>query len=365
MGEVKRLAAMVPYVLGVDGGQRIRIESWTRHLEQSGWRVDFYPFEDPALHAVLYRPGRRLVKGRHLVSCYLRQLRRILGGPRCDCVYIYREAALIGPALLERCTARFGVPIVYDINDPVFIPHRGGVNGAFTLLKFSRKTHTIFRLSHQIIANNSRLASYASSFSSSVTVIPDCIDTDRYQQKVPESNGVVRLAWIGSHSNTPNLVLLQEPLRRIQSAHRAPLHFIGAGEVGLSGVEINIIPWSASTEVGDLQACDIGLVPLVDGGWNHWKSPFKLMQYMAVGLPVISSRIGPAIEMIEDGVNGFLVETEDEWYDRLELLVTDAALRHRMGRAARATAVEKFSTHMQIPRVVALFENALRTSAVR
>jgi glycosyltransferase involved in cell wall biosynthesis len=196
-------------------------------------------------------------------------------------------------------------------------------------------------------------------------VIPDCIDTDHYQPKVQESDGGVRLVWIGSHSNTPNLVLLEKPLRRLQSMHRVPLHVIGAGEVNLPGVEVKMVPWSARTEVRDLQECDIGLVPLIDGGWNRWKSPFKLMQYMAVGLPVVTSRLGPASEMIEDGVNGFLVETEDEWHDRLELLVTDAELRGRMGRAARATAVEKFSAHVRIPCVLSVFEGALRASAVQ
>ena len=161
----------------------------------------------------------------------------------------------------------------------------------------------------------------------------------------------------------PNLRVLQQPLRRLQSAHRAPLHVIGAGQLDLPGVEFKMVPWSASTEVRDLQACDIGLVPLLGGGWDHWKSPFKLMQYMATGLPVVASRIGPVTEMIEDGVNGFLVETEDEWHDRLKMLVTDSELRDRMGRAARATAVEKFSAHARIPRVLSIFENVLRASA--
>jgi glycosyltransferase involved in cell wall biosynthesis len=361
----KRLAAIVPYVLGTAGGQRVRIESWSRYLEQSGWIVDFYPFEDAALHRVLYRPGKPLLKGKRLFSCYIRQLRRILGGPRCDCLFIYQEAALIGPALLERFAARLGVPVVYDLDDPVFLPHHSGINGAFTLLKFSRKTHTIFRLSDHVIAINSLLANYASSFGSAVTVIPNCIDTDRYKPKARQSDGVVRLVWVGSHSNTHNLVLLQKPLRRLQSKHRAPLHVIGAGRIDLPGVEVNMIPWCESTEIGDLQACDIGLAPLVDGPWNSWKSPFKLMQYMALGLPVVTRRIGAAREMIEDGVNGFLVETEDEWHDRLELLVTDAELRGRMGRAARAAVVEKFSTQVQMPRVVSVFEDALRASAGR
>jgi hypothetical protein len=47
------------------------------------------------------------------------------------------------------------------------------------------------------------------------------------------------------------------------------------------------------------------------------------------------------------------------------LLVTDADLRGKMGRAARATAVEKFSAHVRLPTVASLFEGALRASASR
>ena len=121
---MKRLIAIVPNRLGVSPGQRVRIESWAPHLEKAGWKVDFYPFEDSALHDVLYESGARYLKARRLASCYLRQLRLIMNAPPCDLVFIYREAALVGPAILERLARRFGAPIVYDIDDPVFLPYR-------------------------------------------------------------------------------------------------------------------------------------------------------------------------------------------------------------------------------------------------
>jgi len=105
-------------------------------------------------------------------------------------------------------------------------------------------------------------------------------------------------------------------------------------------------------------------VPLPDLPWNHWKFFYKTVQYMALGIPVVARRMGSNSEIIADGVNGFLVETNEEWYQRLSLLVTDNDLRQRMGKAARATIVERFSTQVQMPRMVSIFEKVLQRAHV-
>jgi glycosyltransferase involved in cell wall biosynthesis len=139
----------------------------------------------------------------------------------------------------------------------------------------------------------------------------------------------------------------------------AVLRVIGSSEVSLKGIPTEVKRWSAETEVADLQTSDIGLLPLIDHSWHPWKFFFKTVQYMAVGLPVVARRMGSNAEIIQDGVNGFLVETEDEWRARLRLLIEDAELRKRMGVAARETVLERFSTQVQMPRVVSIFEEVL------
>lgn len=360
---MRRIAALVPNSLGVSPGQRVRIESWTPYLEQAGWTIDFYPFEDERLHEVLYRQGAMRAKISLLISCYLRQLRLILKGPPCDLLFVFREAALFGPALLERLAARLKVPIIYDLDDPVFVPYRSPINGWFSLLKFSKKTHTIFRLSDHVIAINQLIADYAAKFNPSVSVIPNCVDIERYRPAPRrEMDAVVRLVWMGSHSTMRNLESIAAPLRRLQAAHPAPLRIVGAGQANLPGVDLEMRQWSAETEVASLQDCDIGLVPLPDHPWHHWKFFYKTVQYMAMGLPVVARRLGSNSEIIEDGVNGFLVETEDEWYERLLTLVKEAELRRRMGEAARATVVESYSTQRQMPRLVKIFDEVLQRS---
>lgn len=359
---MKRIAALVPNILGVSPGQRVRIESWAEFLKQAGWAVDFYPFEDARLHDILYQAGHAPAKAARLLKCYLRQLRLVLQGPPCDILFVYREAALIGPSLLERVAKRLGVPIVYDVDDPVFLPYRSPMNGWFSLLKFPRKTYTLFRLSSHVIAINELIAAEAKKYNSAVTIIPNCIDVERYQPRAKEPGAPVRLVWMGSHSTMPNLATIAEPLKRLQETHQTPLRVIGAGAVDLPDVTAEVRQWSAATEVSDLQDGDVGLVPLTDLDWNAWKFFFKTVQYMAVGLPVIARRLGSNSEIIKHGVNGFLVETPDEWYNCMRELATNHALRLQMGAAARATVVERYSTQKQMPGMISIFEQVLAES---
>ncbi len=353
---MKRVIALVPNILGVAPGQRVRIEQWARYLEPLGWKVDFYTFEDEDLHRILYQPGRFLSKTSQLLSCYARQLKRLTQTRHCDLLFIYREAALIGPAFIERLSKRLGVPIIYDIDDPVFLSYRSPSNGLFSFLKCSGKTHTLFRLSNHVIAINSLIAGYAARFNPSVSVIPNCVDTEKYKPATGSEERPVRIVWMGSHSTMPNLLSIAEPLLKIQETYRSPLRIIGVGQTDLPGVKAEHRQWSESTEVGDLQGCDIGLVPVPEHPWNHWKLFLKTLQYMAVGLPVIGSRMGSNAEVIQDGVNGFVVDSPDEWYDRLQILIKDPALRKQMGIAARQTVLEKYSIQTQIPRITSLFE---------
>ncbi|HYX29506.1 MAG TPA: glycosyltransferase family 4 protein [Pyrinomonadaceae bacterium] len=362
---MKRVAALVPNVLGVSPGQRVRIETWAEYLRAAGWEVDFYPFEDERLHEVLYHPAPAHIKLARLASCYKDRLRLLKPSPPCDVLFIFREAALIGPAFIERMIRRPGVPIIYDFDDPVFLPYRSPMNGWFSLLKFPRKTHALFRLSDHIITINGLLAEYAARFNSSVSIVPNCVDIEKYFPSPRLDDGMVRLVWIGSHSTMQNLASIERALSGLNQNGQVSLRVIGAGDVSIEGIPIEVRQWSADTEVAQLRECDIGLLPLIDHTWHPWKFFFKAVQYMAVGLPVVARRMGSNAELIQDGKNGFLVDTDQEWRDRLQRLINDVALRKKMGEAARATIVERFSTKVQMPRVVSIFEDVLERARSR
>lgn len=357
---MKTIAALVPNKLGVSPGQRLRIEAWSKFLLDYGWKVEFYPFEDESLHEVFYSPGRRLTKMRRLLSCYARHAKVVvkeLRDAECHGLFIYREATLVGPAFLERLAKRLDVPIIYDIDDPIFLPYKSPVNGWLSLLKFSKKTHSLFRMSDRIISINHLIGNYASRFNDSVSVVPNFVDTDAYRPIPQEQNSVPKIVWTGSVSTLQNLKTITDPMRRIQAKYGAPLVLISNGTTSIEGLALDQRQWTPEAEIKTLQECDVGIVPLLDLEWNPWKFYLKTIQYMAVGLPVIARRIGSNSEVIDDGVNGFLVETESEWFDRLSQLIEDRSLRRRMGEAARSKAVEMYSVDAQKKNVAQIFED--------
>jgi glycosyltransferase involved in cell wall biosynthesis len=117
--------------------------------------------------------------------------------------------------------------------------------------------------------------------------------------------------------------------------------------------------WSEANEVADIQAMDIGMMPLHDDPWALGKCGYKLIQYMACGLPVIASPVGVNRDIVEHGVNGFLASTEQEWRSAIEQLLSDASLRERMGKAGRTKVEAHYSIQQVGPRIAKLIHDLL------
>lgn len=352
-----KVAALVPYHTDFCAGQRFRIELWARHLGERGIEVEYFPFASPSLTGLLYTAGRKFQKGRLMLECYAEQLRRVITASKPDVVYIYREAALLGPAFIERLTRRWQAPIVYDLDEPLFIPYVSPRNGSFNRLKFFSKVHFLFEMSDHVLAVNQVIADYAARYARRVSVVPMAVDTERYQpQPDAQQQDVTRIGWVGTLTNQPNLELIAEPLQRLQQTHPSRLRVVADEPLSLPGVDVEFIPWAYDIEVPKLQQCQIGIVPVKPSVWSAWKFFFKLIQFMSLGLPVVATPTGSNLEIIKDGVNGFLAGSADEWYERLRLLSEDADLRRAMGEAARETA----ETHFSLTRQLEVMENIFR-----
>jgi len=95
--------------------------------------------------------------------------------------------------------------------------------------------------------------------------------------------------------------------------------------------------------VAELATCQIGLMPLTDDEWNKGKCGFKLIQYLALGIPAVCSPVGVNTIIIEEGVNGFYSKTNEDWYRTIETLILDRSLRKKMGKAGREKIVSSYS----------------------
>ena len=114
------------------------------------------------------------------------------------------------------------------------------------------------------------------------------------------------------------------------------LKIVGAGEqFKVPEVKIFNQKWSLSRDIEDFHSLDIGVYPLPNDEWVKGKTGFKTIQYMAVGVPCVVSDVGRNKEIIQDGVNGFLANSDHEWIQKLSWLIENTKLRDELGGRGR------------------------------
>ena len=122
---------------------------------------------------------------------------------------------------------------------------------------------------------------------------------------------------------------------------------------------LDFTPWSEAGEIAAVQLMDIGIMPLPDAPWARGKCGYKLIQYMACGLPVVASPVGVNSDIVEVGVSGLLATDTGQWRTALTRLIDDSALRAAMGAAGRRRAVESYSLQSHAPRLVEIMRGAV------
>jgi len=360
-----RVLALMPALYDTSPGQRYRLEQWEPLLRERGVDITFAPFEDEDLHALLYQPGMMKKKLQLVTRGLGRRLSLVRKAKQYDLVYILREAALLGPPVFERLIAQSGVPVVFDFDDAIFVSYRSPSNGYLSYLKFASKTKTICRIASHVMVGNPYLAEYARQVNDRVTVIPTTIDTEKY--RVPErreKSGPLVIGWTGSHSTVQHLDTMRGALKKLAERESFRLRVIGTPAYECAPVEVEAMRWRADTELEDLSEIDIGMMPLPDDRWSKGKCGLKALQFMALGIPTICSPVGVNTDIIQDGQNGFIAGTEDEWVEKLSRLLRSAELRRRLGDAGRATVEEQYSAITQTPRVYEIFKSVLRNVSV-
>ena len=357
--------AIVHGLYNTSPSQRYRIEQWEPLLRNCGVQITYAPFEDEELNALLYKPGLMGKKLQLVSSALSRRLSLVNKVRDYDLVYILREAALLGPPVFERLIHQRRVPIVFDFDDAVFVSYKSPSNGYLSYLKFASKTKTICRIASHVMVGNPYLAEYARQVNDHVTVIPTTIDTERYRVQPPkDSSGPVVIGWTGSHSTVQHLDTLRGALKKLAERESFRLRVIGTPKYECTPVDVEAMSWRANTELEDLSAIDIGVMPLPDDRWSKGKCGLKALQFMALGIPTVCSPVGVNSDIIQDDENGFLAGTEDEWVDKLSRLIRSHELRQRLGQAGRATVEQKYSAITQTPRVYEIFKSVLRDAKV-
>ncbi len=340
---------------------RMRVYQYLPWLEAAGIHVTQAPLFSNAYVQGLQRNAKSPLEA---MRAYAGRVQALLASRKFDLLWIEKEALPWLPAWLETLLLPSAVPYVLDYDDAVFHyydQHRNPIVRA----ALAGKHPALLSAAALVVVGNAYLADFAQQAGARhVEVVPTVIDLERYPGTKAMQFAADRpacIGWIGQRATASFLAPHASLFERLAAAGLARFSAIGIDAQSL-GLPMASIPWTEQTEVAAIASLDIGIMPLLDGPFERGKCGYKLIQYMACGLPVVASPVGANSQIVEHGVNGFLAETPEQWQVALQTLLADADLRSRMGQAGRQKVERQYCIQTTGPQLAGLLKGALKAS---
>jgi glycosyltransferase involved in cell wall biosynthesis len=267
--------------------------------------------------------GRELTaRGRQVCSAARRSLNGSL---------IHREFVSTLPTL-EGLAPR---PVVFDVDDAIWLRRHGIA------------AHAIARRSRLVLAGNRFLAEHFSDFAP-VCVVPTAVDVSFYgPNPVPADR--LRIGWCGQSSGFPYLSLVEDSLR-IVLENRPEVEFAVMADrppsLSLPAGRVRFEPWSLAAEAAFLRSLAIGIMPLRDGVWERGKCSYKMLSYMASGIPAVVSPVGMNADVLSEADVGIGAVRPSDWIEALISLLDDASLVQHLGKEGRALTERRYSVEV-------------------
>jgi len=337
---------------------RLRSHAYLPAMQAAGWQVTVSPLmQDDYITGL--QQGRRVVAG--LPFAYLRRMAALRSAADYDLVWIEKDALPWLPGWIERGLLGSQARYVLDYDDAVF-HHYDLHRSPLVRRLLGRKHDDLMRRAAMVIAGNDYLAQRArSAGATSVHVIPTVVDINRYPDMSTRAphNEPLEVVWIGQRSTGRYLQPLAPIMRRLDQAGLCRFTAIGI-DAAQFGLPMRSLRWDESREAAMLSQFDCGIMPLPDTPFERGKCGYKLIQYMACGLPVVASPVGVNTHLVDHGVNGLLATQPHDWERALIKLAADPALRQRMGEVGRNVVTQHYSLDLMSSRLLLLLESVCK-----
>jgi glycosyltransferase involved in cell wall biosynthesis len=234
-------------------------------------------------------------------------------------------------------------PRVLDVDDAIWL-NRGGQRAA-----------GLAQICDAVICGNSFLADYFSKWNKQVSIVPTAVNTSALKPAFRSADSAPIIGWTGTSDNFPHLQKIERALVAVFEKHpNATLCIIADREPEFSALDaahIRFVKWTEEIERETLRTFTVGIMPLEDSPWARGKCSFKMLTYMATGIPVVVSPVGMNAEVLMKGPLGVGASTLDDWVDALDMILRDHDLGSRMGATGREVAVRDFSIEALAPRL--------------
>ena len=338
---------------------RVRFYQYLPYLRTQGLEILCSPFFSDAYVKDLY--AGRSVSLMDMLSAYVRRLIILARSSSFDLLWVEKELLPMLPAGFEFLLRAFKIPYVVDYDDAVF--HRYEMNPNPVIRMFLRhKIDHVMRHATLVIVGNQYLADRAKMAGAPrVAALPSVVDVSQYVLRKGVGEPVCKVGWIGSPVTVPNLDLIREALNALRLEINYEIVLIGAGAASpFPDIPTTKLAWSEESDRSIGQKFDIGVMPLVDGPFERGKCGYKLVQYMAGGIPAVASPVGVNRQIVEPGINGYLAESTQDWIVALRELLNNPQKGFEMGLAGRQKAEQKYNLQVTAPMLKNLLSNAIK-----
>ena len=356
----KEILMIVQYPENVSPGQRFRFELYKDTLIQNGYHVTTKPFLDKKGYEVIHRYGFYLHKFFAILKGFIGRLLLLFQINKFDFIFLQREVAPVGPPVFEWLYARlFHKKIIYDFDDAIWMHAVSDQNKLARNFKNAGKVKSICKWAHKVSGGNEYLCNYARQYNPHVVYNPTCVDTKKRHNLIANHDVErISIAWTGSFSTLKYLTIVETALQQLQKQYDFDIKIICNAKPTLNLKNVKFVEWSEKNEISELASCQIGLMPLSTEEWSEGKCGFKLIQYMALGIPAVSSFVGVNKTILEEGINGYFASSDTDWYNAIEKLIVDANLRKKMGLAGQHKVIAQYSLQSNESNFLNLFSSS-------
>ncbi len=295
-----------------DSSTRNRLSLYFPHFEEAGLQP-------------LYLPHGGLCQ----------RLKILLAARKAEAVIINRKTY---STLFLRLLRFFSKKLIFNFDDAIFLKS----NGEPSRQRMRRFRCTI-KACHEVWAGNDYLCKQATLHNTNSKVIPTAVDPEKYDNPITKPENYLDLIWVGSKSTAKYLQNCL-PLLEHLAKEFPSLRLKNLSDVQFEGRDLTIInvPWHWEKEAKAICSAHIGIAPLQDDPWTRGKCALKIIQYMAAGLPTITSPVGANKDIITHRETGFYAHDEETWRQALFAL-QDKALREKLGSTARQRCLKRYS----------------------
>ena len=340
---------------------RMRFEQFLPVLAEFGINVEIAPLlRDEYLERLYSRQPKSI---RYIFADYCHRLTLLMQAGRFDLLWIEKELFPDLPGWFEYLLNVLGIRYVVDYDDAIFHNYDLSANPLRRML--GGKIDTLMRNASLVVCGNRYLAERAvAAAARRVEILPTVIDLTRYSVRQSACSEKLIIGWVGSAATVKYLDIAIPALRALSKEHPIQLRVIGA-EFSAAGIDVDCRPWSEIEEVHQIQQFDIGIMPLADSPWERGKCGYKLIQYMACGVPVIASPVGVNEVIVENGASGYLVKDQDAWLDAFRCLASDSSSREILGSRGRQLVEERYCLQVIAPRLAKLLKEVSTSERIR